>query len=86
MTFTRISFSIQDMNEFKTFYLEIDPVKTILMKNNYPPDLIDSCIKSFRNKLHTPKAIVQIVPKRNVLVKLPFLGSTSFQIQKNFLK
>ena len=52
------------------------------MKNNYPPNFIDSCIKSFLNKFYTPKAIVQNVPKRNVFVKLSFLGSTSFQIQK----
>ena len=41
-----------------------------------------NCIKSFLNKWYTPKAIVQNIPKRNVFVKLLFLGSTSFQIQK----
>ena len=52
------------------------------MKNNYPPNFIDSCIKSFLNKLYTPKVIVQNVPKRNVFDKLSFLESTSFQIRK----
>ena len=66
--------------DFKTCHCEIDNLKTILMKHNYPPNFIDSCIKSFLNKLYTPKVIVQYVPKRNVFVKLPFLGSTSFQI------
>ena len=54
--------------------------KIILRKNNYPPNFIDSCTESFLNKLCTPKVIVQNVPKINVFVKLPFLGSTSFQI------
>ena len=58
----------------KTFLFEIDHLKTILLKNNHPPNFIDSYIKSFPNKLYTPKVIVEIVPKRNVFVKLPFFG------------
>ena len=49
-------------------------------------NFIDSCIKSFLNKLYTPKVVVPNVPKRNVFVKLPFLGSTSFQIRKKLQK
>ena len=45
----------------KTFHLDIDHLKTILRKNNYPPNLIDSCIKSYINKLYTPKVIAQNV-------------------------
>ena len=47
-------------------------------------NFIDLRIKSFLNKLYIPKVVVPNVPKRNVFVKLPFLGSTSFQIQKKF--
>ena len=72
--------------DFKTFHFEIDHLKTILMENNYPPNFIDLCIKSFLNKLYTPKVIVQNVPKKMFFVKLPFLGSTSFQIQKKLQK
>ena len=43
-------------------------------------------IKSFLNDLYTPIVIVQNVPKRNISVELPFMGSTSFQIQKKFQK
>ena len=67
--------------DFKTFHFEIDYLKTILMKNNYLLNFIDLYIKSFLNKLYTPKVIVQNVPKRNAF-KLPFLGSTLFQIRK----
>ena len=66
------SFSI--CSDFKTFHLEIDHLKTILMKNNYLPNFIDLCIKSFFNKLYTPKVIAQNTPKRNVFVKLSSLG------------
>ena len=52
----------------------------------YRPNFIDSYFKSFLNKLYTSKVIVQSVPKRNVFVKLPFLGSILFQIQKKLQK
>ena len=55
------------------------------MKNNYPPNFTDLLIKSFLKKLYTPKVMVQNVPKRNVF-KLPFLGGTSFRIQKKLQK
>ena len=49
--------------DFKTFHFEIDHLKTILIKNNYPLNFIDSCIKSFLNKLYTPKVVVPNVHK-----------------------
>ena len=57
-------------------------MKTILIKNNYSLNFIDSCIKSFLNKLDAPKVMVPNIPKRKASVKLPFLGSASFQIRK----
>ena len=43
--------------------------KTMLTKNNYPLNFIDLCVKSFLNKLYTPKVVVPNKPKRNVFVK-----------------
>ena len=63
--------------DFKTFHFEIDHLKTILIKNNYPLNFIDSCIKSFLNKLYTPKVMVPNVPKRNSFVKITVLGKYS---------
>ena len=54
--------------DFTTFHFEIDHLKTILIKSNYPLNFIDSCIKSFLNKLYTRKVVVPNVPKRNVFV------------------
>ena len=41
---------------------------------------IDSCIKLFLNKKFEPKKIVQTVHKKDVYLKLPFLGRSSFNI------
>ena len=60
-----------------SFHFEIDHLKTIVVKNNYASNFIDSCIKLFFNKFYTPKVMVPNVPTRNVFVKLPSLGSTS---------
>ena len=83
-TLLQSSFSI--CCNFKKFHFEIDYLKTILIKNNYPLNFIDMCIKSFLNKLYTPKVMVPNVPKRNVFVKLPFLGNSSSQILKEASK
>ena len=68
------------------FILKLIIWRISLKKNNYPLNFIDSCIKSFLNKLYTPKVVVPNVPKRNVFVKLSFLGSTSCQIRKKLQK
>ena len=56
------------------------------MKNYYSPNFIESCIKSFLNKLYTPKVIVYNVAKRNVFVKLLFSGIPSIEIRKKLQK
>ena len=58
----------------------------ILIKNNYFSNFIDFCLKSFLNNLYTPKVSAQTIPKRDVLIKLPCLGSTSFHISKKLQK
>ena len=68
------------------FILKLIIWRLSLWKNNYPLNFIDSCIKSFLNKLYRPNVVVPNVPKRNVFVKLPFLLSTSFQIWKKLQK
>ena len=68
---------------FKTFHFEIDHLKTILIKNNYPLNFINSCIKSLLNKLYTPKDVVPNVPNINIFVKLPW-EVLRFQFEKSF--
>ena len=46
-------------------------------KKGYPLCFIDSRIKSFLNKLYTPKVMVPNVPKRNSFVKITVLGKYS---------
>ena len=67
-------------SDFIKFHYEIDELKSILYKNSYPQDLIDKCIKEFLDKIMAPKPVVSTVPKKDLLIVLPYLRKLSLQI------
>ena len=68
-------------SDFIKFHHEIDKLKSILYKNSYPRDLVDKCIKEFFDKILAPKPVVSTVPKKNLVIALPYLGKLSLQIR-----
>ena len=66
--------------DFIKFHHEIDKLKSILYKNSCPRDLIDKCIKEFLDRILTPKPVVSTVPKKELIITLPYLGKLSLQI------
>ena len=50
-------------------------------RNGYPRHVVDLCIKTFLFKIHRPKVEIHTVPKREVFMVLPFLGSLSLKIR-----
>ena len=68
-------------SDFIKFHYEIDKLKSILYKNSYPRDLIDKCIKEFLDKILTPKPVVRTVPKKDLMITLPYLGKLSLQMR-----
>ena len=70
----------------ENFHIEAEFLGSIFKCNNYPVNLIDQCIKKFLEKLYVPKQIVPTVPKRELLVFLPFLGKFSLNLRKNLYK
>ena len=68
-------------SDFIKFHHEIDKLKSILYKNSYPRDLIDKCIKEFLDKILTTKPVVSTVPKKELIITLPYLGKLSLQIR-----
>ena len=62
------------------FHHEIDKLKSILYKNSYPLDLIDKWFQEFLGKILTTKPIVSTVPKKDIIIALPYLGKLSLQI------
>ena len=63
------------------FHHEIDILKGILYKNSYPRDFVDKCIKEFLDRVLTQKVVVSTVPKKDLMIVLPYLGKLSLQIR-----
>ena len=63
----------------ENFHIEVELLKSIFRCNNYPVNIIDQCIKKFFDKLCVPKQIVTTVPKKELLVVLPYLGTSEFE-------
>ena len=68
-------------SDFVEFHHEIDILKGILYKNSYPRDFVDKCIKDFLDRVLMPKVVVSTVPKKDLMIVLPYLGKLSLQIR-----
>ena len=68
-------------SDFIKFHREIDKLKSVLYKNSYPLYLTDKCIKEFLDKILTPKPVVSTVPKKELIIALPYLGKLSLQVR-----
>ena len=67
-------------SDFVKFHHEINILKGILYKNSYPRDFVDKCIKEFLDRVLTLKVVASTVPKRDLMIVLPYLGKLSLQI------
>ena len=67
-------------SSYVSFHNEIENLKKIFSKNGYRDRFVDKCIFRFLNKLYEKKQPVQTVPKKEVTIMLPFLGSTSWKV------
>ena len=65
---------------------ELTKLKKILKKNGYPESFVDKCISRFFDKIHQPKTPIHTVPKKEVQLILPFLGSSSWSVKNNLRK
>ena len=68
-------------SSMENFHIEVELLRSIF-KCNYPVNIIDQCIKKFLEILYVPKEIVPTVPKRKLLVALPYLGTFSLNLRK----
>ena len=58
----------------KVHHIKVQLLRSIFKCNNCPINIMDQCIKKFLDKLYFPEQIVPIVPKKELLVVLPYLG------------
>ena len=70
----------------ENFHRKVELQRSIFKYNKYPVNIIDQCIKKFFDKLYVPKQIVPTVPKKELLVVLPYLGTFSLNLRKRLYK
>ena len=73
-------------SSMENYHIELELLRSLFKCNNYPVNVIDQCIKKFLDKLYVPKQIVPTVPKRELLVVLPYLGTFSLNLRKRLYK
>ena len=70
--------------DFLKFHHEVDKFKKILSKNAYPQKFVDKCIQKVLNNMYIQAPKVPSVPKKELIIILPYLGNMS-QIVKTKL-
>ena len=73
-------------SSMENFHIEIELLRSSFKCYNYPVNIIDQCIKKFFGKMYVPKQIVPTVPKRELLVVLPYLGTFSLNLRRRLYK
>ena len=70
----------------ENMHIEVELLRSNFKCSNYPVNIINQCIKKFLDNLYVPKQILPAVPKRELLVVLPYLGTFSLNLRKRLYK
>ena len=73
-------------SSFQSLHKEIENLKKVFSKNGYPSRFVDKCILKFFDKLYGKKDPVHTVPKKDLVMILPFLGTTSWKIKNDLIQ
>ena len=65
---------------------QVENLKKIFAKNGYPSKFVDRCVFNFFNKVFEKRSPLTTVPKKEFLVVLPFLGSTSWKTKNALIR
>ena len=66
---------------YESLHDEVEKLKKIFSRNGYPMKFVDRCISRFFNKLYEKKPLTPSEPKKEFVIILPFLGTTSLRIK-----
>ena len=74
------SFTI--VSDFSKFHFEVETLKKTLHKNAYPTKFVDKCLAKFINNIFIQKPVFTTVPKLELKIVLPYLGTISSNTKK----
>ena len=70
-------------SNYNIFHVDMQKLRHKFLRNGFPVSLVDNCIGQVLNRLRSPKPEPTItVPRREVLLALPFLGPLSYVIKR----
>ena len=72
-------------SSYEQFHLEVKFIQSTLIANGYPVNFIERCVNKYLSKFYSPKESKDPVfgpEKKNVFMKLPYLGHESIKIQR----
>ena len=71
-------------SKMTSFHSEVEFLKTILRKNGYPLQIMDSIVREFLNKkFGNGVGKPATVPRKRFIIVLPFMGGVSLDVKKN---
>ena len=73
-------------SSFESVHKEVEKLKQVFSKNGYPSKFVDKCILKFFNKQYEKKIPVHTVPKLELMIVLPFLGTTSWKVKNELIR
>ena len=73
-------------SSYHSLHVEIEELRKIFRRNAYPNSFFDKCVLRFFNKVYDKSLPVHTVPKKEVVMILPFLGSTSWTVKKELTR
>ena len=76
----------QISSTYKSLHEEVDNLKKIFRRNGYPSKFFDRCVFNFFNKVFEKRLPVTTVPKKEFIMVLPYLGSTSLRTKNALIR
>ena len=73
-------------SSYTSLHEEFEKLKVVFSKNGYPSRFVDKCISRFLNKLYEKKKVFHTVPKLDMMIVLPFLGTTSWKVKNDLIR
>ena len=71
---------------YQSFHCELQNFKQIFSLNVYPTSLIDNCIRTFLDKIFSPKPLVHSCSKKILFFCIPYTGQHGLQIRTQLHK
>ena len=71
---------------YQSFHCKLQNFKQIFSLNGYPISLIDNCIRTFLDKIFSPKLLVHSCSKKILFFCIPYTGQHGLQIRTQLHK